>query len=265
MEFTRPQWQGLSDHARRGGTDFSVDSIFRSRRSTCSSELGVPAWKVGSGEVTNLPMLRADGDDRPAGARFQRHGLVGRAGRRRGHGLGRRRAGRTLAMHDRLSLSGRESWAQCDRPSCAIGTAARSACPTTRARSTPRWPPRRWAPTCWKYTSCCRANVLVRTCSASVTTAELAQLVEGVRFIERALAHPLDKQQMAGEMADAQVDVRQERGGRPRPAGGPRLKRNRSGAEETGHGNSRGAADRSGRPAAGAGRDRQHLAGGGIP
>ncbi len=47
--------------------------------------------------------------------------------------------------------------------------------------------------------------VLSRECfgpdvKASVTTAELAELVEGVRFIERALAHPLDKQQMAAEM-----------------------------------------------------------------
>ena len=54
---------------------------------------------------------------------------------------------------------------------------------------------------------------------ASVTTAELAQLVEGVRFIERALAHPLDKQQVAGEMTRTQTDVRQERRGRPRSAG----------------------------------------------
>jgi N-acetylneuraminate synthase len=37
---------------------------------------------------------------------------------------------------------------------------------------------------------------------ASLTTAELAQLVEGVRFIERALAHPLDKQHMAGQMRE---------------------------------------------------------------
>jgi N-acetylneuraminate synthase len=37
---------------------------------------------------------------------------------------------------------------------------------------------------------------------ASVTTSELAQLVSGVRFIEKALAHPLDKQKLAGEMGE---------------------------------------------------------------
>ena len=34
----------------------------------------------------------------------------------------------------------------------------------------------------------------------SVTTTELQQLVEGVRFIEKMMAHPVDKDVMAGEM-----------------------------------------------------------------
>jgi N-acetylneuraminate synthase len=49
--------------------------------------------------------------------------------------------------------------------------------------------------------------VLSRECfgpdvPASVTTAELAQLTAGVRFIDRALAHPADKDAAAGEMAE---------------------------------------------------------------
>jgi N-acetylneuraminate synthase len=35
---------------------------------------------------------------------------------------------------------------------------------------------------------------------ASVTTGELRQLVEGVRFIEKALANPIDKDTLAAEM-----------------------------------------------------------------
>jgi N-acetylneuraminate synthase len=35
---------------------------------------------------------------------------------------------------------------------------------------------------------------------ASLTTAELRQLVDGVRFLERAFAHPVDKDGMAAEM-----------------------------------------------------------------
>src|SRR5262249_5839152 len=37
---------------------------------------------------------------------------------------------------------------------------------------------------------------------ASITTAELKQLVEGVRFIERAMAHPVDKRAMAEELGE---------------------------------------------------------------
>jgi N-acetylneuraminate synthase len=49
--------------------------------------------------------------------------------------------------------------------------------------------------------------VLSRECfgpdlPASVTTAELRQLVEGVRFLERALACPVNKEDLANELAD---------------------------------------------------------------
>jgi N-acetylneuraminate synthase len=35
---------------------------------------------------------------------------------------------------------------------------------------------------------------------ASLTTAELRQLVEGIRFIEKMLAHPVDKDEMAQDL-----------------------------------------------------------------
>lgn len=37
---------------------------------------------------------------------------------------------------------------------------------------------------------------------ASITTSQLAELVEGSRFIRRALAHPVDKNAMAGELSE---------------------------------------------------------------
>jgi len=36
---------------------------------------------------------------------------------------------------------------------------------------------------------------------ASVTTAELHQMVQGIRFIEKAMLHPIDKDEMAGELS----------------------------------------------------------------
>jgi len=57
MEFTEPQWRGLAEHCRDAGlvflsTPFSFEAVDLLER------LGMAAWKVGSGEVTNLPMLR---------------------------------------------------------------------------------------------------------------------------------------------------------------------------------------------------------------
>jgi N-acetylneuraminate synthase len=37
---------------------------------------------------------------------------------------------------------------------------------------------------------------------ASVTTTELKQLIDGIRFVERALACPVDKEVVAADMAD---------------------------------------------------------------
>ena len=40
---------------------------------------------------------------------------------------------------------------------------------------------------------------------SSLTTPEWARLVEGVRFIEKALAHPMDKNAMAAELASTRA------------------------------------------------------------
>jgi N,N'-diacetyllegionaminate synthase len=65
MEFSEPQWRGLADHCRDAGlvflsTPFSFEAVELLER------LDMAAWKVGSGEVTNLPMLqRMAGTGRP--------------------------------------------------------------------------------------------------------------------------------------------------------------------------------------------------------
>lgn len=57
MEFTADQWSGLRDHAVERGlgflsTPFSLEAI------DLLGRIGMPAWKVASGEVTNLRLLR---------------------------------------------------------------------------------------------------------------------------------------------------------------------------------------------------------------
>ena len=56
LEFTEAQWRGLAEHARERGllflsTPFSVAAVELLER------VGVPAWKVASGEIANVPLL----------------------------------------------------------------------------------------------------------------------------------------------------------------------------------------------------------------
>src|SRR5262249_19436305 len=56
MEFTEPQWHGLKKHAEEKGLQF-LSSPFSIEAVELLTPVGVTAWKVASGEVTNTPML----------------------------------------------------------------------------------------------------------------------------------------------------------------------------------------------------------------
>ncbi len=63
MEFTEAQWAGLKRHAEERGllflsSPFSMEAVELLRRIG-----GVAAWKVASGEITNWPMLKAMAED----------------------------------------------------------------------------------------------------------------------------------------------------------------------------------------------------------
>ena len=58
MELTEEQWRGLQQHAERRRLLF-LSSPFSLEAVRLLQRLGLPAWKVASGEVTNLPLLRA--------------------------------------------------------------------------------------------------------------------------------------------------------------------------------------------------------------
>ncbi len=57
MEFTPEQWAGLKRHAEEKGLLF-LSSPFSMAAVELLEKVGVAAWKVASGEVNNLPMLR---------------------------------------------------------------------------------------------------------------------------------------------------------------------------------------------------------------
>lgn len=57
MEFTLEQWQGLRKHADEKGLMF-LSSPFSMQAMDLLAAVGVAGWKVASGEVANIPMLQ---------------------------------------------------------------------------------------------------------------------------------------------------------------------------------------------------------------
>lgn len=56
MEFTEEQWFGLAAHAAERGLVF-LSSAFSFEAVELLERIGVPAWKVGAGETSNIPLL----------------------------------------------------------------------------------------------------------------------------------------------------------------------------------------------------------------
>jgi N,N'-diacetyllegionaminate synthase len=56
MEFAPEQWAGLKQHAEEKGLMF-LSSAFSHAAVDLLRKLGMPAWKVASGELTNLPLI----------------------------------------------------------------------------------------------------------------------------------------------------------------------------------------------------------------
>jgi len=55
--FSKSEWLELADHAREAGLIF-MSSPFSHEAVDLLMECGTPAWKVASGEVTNIPLLK---------------------------------------------------------------------------------------------------------------------------------------------------------------------------------------------------------------
>jgi N-acetylneuraminate synthase len=57
MEFTEAQWRGLADHAKESGLHF-LSSPFSMEAVDLLERLNMAAWKIASGEIDNTPMLK---------------------------------------------------------------------------------------------------------------------------------------------------------------------------------------------------------------
>lgn len=199
MEFDEPGWQGLREHAHERGLLF-VSSPFSPEAVELLRRVGVDAWKVASGEVGNLALIdRMLEDDRPI---WLSSGMSDRA-----------ELDRTVAH---LVAAGRRpTILQCTSsyptPPELVGLnliadlAERYACPVGLSDHSGTIFPSLAAVTLGAellevHVTLSR-HAFGPDVPASVTIEELATLVTGVRFLERALASPVDKDRVAQDLA----------------------------------------------------------------
>lgn len=198
MEFTEEQWHGLKRHADERGLLF-LSSPFSPEATDLLARVGVAGWKIASGEITNTEMLdtaAASGKPVILSTGMSDFAEIDAAVARVNAG------GAALAVLQCSSLYPTPAEAVGidmlpafrERYGCAVGLSDHSATiyPGIAAATL-------GAQMIEVHVTLSR-EMFGPDVVASLTTAELAQLVEGVRFVERMRAAPFDKQQAADGM-----------------------------------------------------------------
>jgi len=198
MEFTEDQWAALKRHAADRGLLF-LSSPFSIEAVDLLARVGVAAWKVASGEIGTTRML-----ERMAETRLPILISTGMSSLREIDSAVEqvRRFELSFAVMqctssypcppERVGLNMLSVFR--DRYECPVGLSDHSATiyPGLAAAS-------QGADVLEVHVTLSR-EMFGPDVRASVTTAELRQLVEGTRFIERMVAQPVDKDRLADEM-----------------------------------------------------------------
>lgn len=199
MEFSEEQWKGLQRHARERDLIF-LSSPFSAEAVEMLLRVGVPGWKVASGEVGSTDLFR-----RMAETRLPMLVSTGMS---------------PLAEIDKAV----ETLRQWSTPFALLQCTSSYPCPPEQVGLN-MIPSLRKRYDCAVglsdhsgtiYAGLAAATLGIQVLevhvtlsrqmfgpdvAASVTTGELEQLVEGIRFIERMLLHPVDKDAMASAAA----------------------------------------------------------------
>jgi N,N'-diacetyllegionaminate synthase len=193
MEFSAEQWAGLKAHAEEKGLMF-LSSAFSHAAVDLLRRLAMPAWKVASGELTNLPLIQhmaSDGKPVMLSTGMSPHGEIDAAV------AVVRKSKSKLAIFqcttqypsppEAIGLNILDELR--DRHQCAVGLSDHSGTifPTLAAVAAHK------AQLIEVHLTLSR-DMFGPDVVASVTPHELKQLVEGVRFIERMAAHPINKE-----------------------------------------------------------------------
>ena len=199
MEFSEEQWRGLKKHADERGLLF-LSSPFSLEAVELLERVGVAAWKIASGEVGNAPMLARIADTElpillstgmspvseidDAVARVQAHDLpLAVLQCTSSYPCPPEKIGLNLLSFFR------------ERYSCAVGLSDHSGTIYPGLAATALG-----GEVLEVHVTLSRA-MFGPDVPVSLTPGELGQLVEGVRFIEKSLAHPVDKDSAARELA----------------------------------------------------------------
>jgi N-acetylneuraminate synthase len=199
IAFSEPQWQGLADHAREKGLIF-LSSPFSREAVDLLERVGMEMWKIASGEIGNLPLLDAMiATGRPIllssgmSDMIEMDKAVDRV----------RRAGLPLAVlqcttaypcpPERIGLNMIPFFGE--RYGCSVGLSDHSGTiyPGIAAATL-------GAEVVEVHVTMSR-GMFGPDVPASITMEELRALVDGVRFVERMRASPVDKDAIALEMA----------------------------------------------------------------
>lgn len=195
MEFSEEQWQGLKEHATEKKLLF-LSSPFSMKAVDLLERVGVSAWKIASGEVTNLAMFQ----------RMTRTGLpfIVSTGMSSWADIDvavelLEKAGTGFALlqctsaypcpAEQVGLNVMREFR--DRYGCPVGLSDHSASiyPGLAAAVL-------GAEVVEVHVTLSR-EMFGPDVSSSLTSSELRQLVEGIRFMERMLNNPVDKEQLA--------------------------------------------------------------------
>lgn len=203
MEWTRDQWALLASHARDAGLIF-LSSAFSLEAVALLDGLGMPAWKVGSGEILNPQMIEAMA--RTKKPLLFSNGMVTWDEVDRAAGIARTH-GAPFAFFqchtaypsppEKLGLNILDDLRA--RYGCPVGLSDHSGTVYAGLAAFARG-----ANLLEVHVTMSR-EAFGPDVPASVTTSELAMLVEGSRFIHAALTNPVDKELNAKELSRERV------------------------------------------------------------
>ncbi len=198
MEFSEEAWKGLKSHADDRGLWF-LSSPFSEEAAELLDRIGVAAWKVASGETSNLPLLeRLIGDGRPillstGLSALEEIDVAARLVRA---------SGRTLAVlqctsaypcpPEKVGLNLIPLFR--DRYACAVGLSDHSGTIFPGLAGAARA-----EIDILEIHVTFSRQMFGPDVPASITLDELRLLIEGIRFIERMAEHPVDKDESARE------------------------------------------------------------------